>query len=179
MEGGDHDLYYFAVFTNTVLSSTDATVQTINKHWCCSAGQDQFVSHKERSSSQSSPRRQPIDRAGVGIVFGVIEVAFLSRLFVFEDRPKSTSMEDIGPHVRGDNRYETTLCHDATANVILKQDSGELEVVELVAGGPSQEFAHKILRGDVLVEVKKDVVRKVAMLNHNVAHEAGDVSLHL
>ena len=63
-------------------------------------------------------------------------------------------MEDIDPHVRADNRFETNrLCHDATVNVILKQDSGELEVVELVADGPSQELAHKILRGDVLVEV--------------------------
>ena len=73
--------------------------------------------------------------------------------FLRRDLPKPTSMEDIDPHARADNRFETTLCHDATANVILKQDSGELEVVELVADGPSQELAHKILRGDVLVEV--------------------------
>jgi hypothetical protein len=86
MEGGDHDHHYcIAEFTNTLLSSTDVTVQTNNKHWRCSAGQDQFVSDKERSSSLSSPKRQPTDRAGVGIVFGVIEVAFLSRLIVYEE----------------------------------------------------------------------------------------------
>jgi hypothetical protein len=45
----------------------------------------------------------------------------------------------------------------------LKQDSGELEVEALVANGPAQNFAHEIMRGDVLVEVMR-----FNRVNHNV-----------